>query len=516
MDTISQYLYVHARRHPERTAVVFNDIRISYGELDRRVNRFANALLDHGLHKGDLLAVLATNSHHYLELHLACARAGLVIVPINVMLSLGEIRYVINDARPKAIVVDQSFSPILVEVLRTTDCIKVSVEIGRKTAAMLSYDELLAKGRDTEPDVAVYADDLRAIQYTSGTTAEPKGCLSTHRQQMTSACFFVIEIPFPRDAPSLLIAPAFTGVGAYMCTASVLVGATLVVLPRFDVGAVLEAIERERIAHLFGVPTMITALANEQEKHPRDLSSLRLIGYGGAKISPTQTEKVMSVLNCDFYQFFGATETGGAVTFLTPEDHRTGNDTIKKTRLQSCGRPALLARVKILDDHGNEAGAGEIGEFLVRSPSCVAGYLNKPEETSQLFKGDWLNTGEIARMDSDGYIYIVDRAKDMIRTGGMSVAPAEVEAVLHQHPAVEQVAVIGVPDEHYTEAVKAIVKRRLGNSATAEELIAFVRARLAGYKTPKSVDFAIDLPTNASGKILKREIRAAYWSKPDV
>ncbi len=492
-------------------AVEFEDVSLTFKEFERQTNRLSNALLGAGLRKGDRVAVLAPSSHRYAMLHCALARTGLVLVPINVLLTPPEVRYVVEDAQPRAFIADQAFAQVLDELLQDTDGIEVAVVMGGDVPGALEFDTMLAAASDVDPDIEVLGDDLRAVLYTSGTTALPKGCLVTHRQVITSLSNFLLEVPIPREEPSLLIAPMFTGVGAYMCNMGVLIGFPQVVMPRFDPAAILDLVERKKIAHLFGVPTMLMALAMTQEEAPRDLSSLKLVGNGGATIAPNQTERAMAALGCDFYQFFGATETGGLITVLTPEDHRVGDDETKRKRLASCGRPVGFARVDAFDDDDNPVGPGEIGELVVQCDGNISGYLNKREETAELLRNGWLHVGEIVRFDEDGYVYVVDRKKDMIRSGGMSVAPAEIEGVLHQHPAVAQAAVIGVPDERYTEAVKAVIRLRHGATATEEEIIGFVRERLAGYKTPKSVDFIDAMPVNPTGKILKRELRAPYW-----
>lgn len=511
MTTISRFLRNNALRYPDRMAVEFEDVPLSFREFDRQTDRLSNALLGAGLGKGDRVAVLAPSSHRYALLHCALARAGLVLVPINVLLTPPEVRYVVEDARPRAFIADRAFAEVLDGVMRQTGCIEVAIVMGGEVPGALDFDDMLAGASDADPGIDVSGEDPRAVLYTSGTTALPKGCLVTHRQVIASLSNFLLEIPVPREEPSLLIAPLFTGVGAYMCNMGVLIGFPHVIVPRFDPAAVLDLVENKRIAHLFGVPTMLMALAMTQEKAPRDLSSLKLVGNGGATISPDQTERAMAALGCDFYQFFGATETGGLITVLTPEDHRVGGDETRRKRLASCGRPVGFARVDVFDDDDNPVEPGQIGELVVQCDGNISGYLNKPEETAELFRNGWLHVGEIVRVDEDGYVYVVDRKKDMIRSGGMSVAPAEVEGVLHQHPAVAQAAVIGVPDEHYTEAVKAVIRLRDDATANEEEIIGFVRDRLAGYKTPKSVDFVDAMPVNPTGKILKRELRAPYW-----
>ena len=511
MTTISQFLRNNALRYPDRTAVQFEDVRLTFREFDNQTDRLSNALVGAGLRKGDRVAVLAPNSHRYALLHCALARIGLVLVPVNVLLTPPEVRYLVEDARPRAFIADQTFAQVLGDLLQQTDCIEVTIVIGGGVPGALDFDEILASASDGDPEIDVEGDDLRAILYTSGTTALPKGCLVTHRQVITSMSNFLLEVPIPREDPTLLIAPLFTGVGAYMCNMGILIGFPQIVMPRFDPAAILDLVEREKIAHFFGVPTMIMALAMTQQQKPRDLSSLKLVGYGGSTIAPNQIERAMTALGCEFYQFFGATETGGLISVLTPEDHRVGDDETKRKRLASCGRAVGFARVDAFDDDDNPVAPGEMGELVVQCDGNISGYLNKPEETAELFRNGWLHIGEIVRRDEDGYVYVVDRKKDMIRSGGMSVAPAEVEGVLHQHPAVAQAAVIGVPDEHYTEAVKAVVKLRDDATASEEELIGFVRDKLAGYKTPKSVDFVDAMPVNPTGKILKRELRAPYW-----
>lgn len=500
-----------ARRNPNGLGVVFEGKSFSWKEVNERVNRFGNAVLSLGLGKGDKVAILAQNSHRYAETYFALAKTGLVAVPINWQSAAPEAAYILNHSEAKAVVADHEYLPLLESISSQLPSVKHVIRLGEGKADGLDFENMLEKSPGSEPAVEVFPDDVRALGYTSGTTGMPKGCIITHRQMLASLANYLIEIPVPREHATLLPVPFYTGYGAFQCFGAPYSRSTMIILRRFQPAQVFEAIERHRIAHMCIVPTMIIAMCNSPDIGKHDLSSLRLIGYGGSVIAPAVLKSAISVLKCSFCQVFGMLEAGGFVVFLTPEDHVLDGSDAKEKRLLSTGREAQYAEIRLVDDNGADVAPNEHGELIVRSDSSVSGYWKMPEKTAETIRDGWVYTGDVAYRDEDGYIFVADRKKEMIVSGGMNIYPAEIETVLYTHPAVAQAAVIGVPDERWGEAVKAIIELKQGAHATEEQIIDYCRERLASYKKPKSVDFVERLPISSSGKVAKRELRERFW-----
>jgi long-chain acyl-CoA synthetase len=501
-----------AQRSPDRIGIIFEDKSFTWKQVNERVNRFANALLSLGLQKGDKVAIFAQNSHWYAETYLGLAKAGLVAVPINWQSTPTETTYLLNNAEAKAIVIDAQYLTLIDGIAGQVPELKHVIRLGDDREGGLGYEALLQESSPDEPQVDVSPDDARALGYTSGTTGSPKGCFVTHRQTLAGLVNYLIEIPVPRERSTLLIVPFFTGYGNYMIYCALYTRSTMVIHKQFQPVQVLESIEKHKIAHMCVVPTMLVGLLNFHEIDKYDLSSLQLIVYGGSVIAAAVLKAAMAKFKCDFCQVYGMQEAGGFVFFLTPDDHAglDGSEASEK-KLLSCGRIAQFAQIRLLDGNGNDAKPGEHGELIVKSEATVSGYWKNPEMTALTIRDGWVYTGDIAYRDEEGYIYIADRKKDMIVSGGMNIYPAEVEAAIYKHPSVAQVAVIGVPDDRWGEAVKAVIELKKGAKATEEEIIDFCRQHLASQKKPKSIDFVDALPVSNSGKVSKAEIRERYW-----
>jgi fatty-acyl-CoA synthase/long-chain acyl-CoA synthetase len=469
-------------------------------------------LLSLGLAKGDKVAVYAQNSHWYAETQYALAKAGMVIVPINWQSTPSETAFILQNAEAKAVVADQQYVAPIESIAAQVPSLKHLIRLGGDPSHPLDYEKLISKHEANEPPVEVLPDDVRGLGYTSGTTGSAKGCVVTHRQVLAGLANYLIEIPVPRNRATLLTVPFFTGYGSYMVYCAPYSRSTLVIHKQFNPTRVFEDIQRYKIAHMCVVPTMIVGMINSPDLAKYDLGSLQLVVYGGSVIAPDVLKRAMDAFRCGFCQVYGMQEAGGFVFFLTPDDHRTldGSEASQKKML-SCGRIAQFGQIRLVDEKGKDVKRGEHGELLVTSDATISGYYNNPEMTAQTIRDGWVVTGDIAYQDDDGYLYIADRKKDMIVSGGMNIYPAEVEAVIYRHPAVAQVAVIGVPDERWGEAVKAVIELKQGAKATEEEIIDFCKQHLASQKKPKSVDFVDALPVTNAGKVSKKEIRDQYW-----
>lgn len=500
-----------ARRSPDVTGIIFEENSFTWKQVNERVNRLGNGLLALGLKKGDKVAIFGQNSHRFAEAYYAAAKTGICSVPISWQSAPAEAAYILNHSEAKAILIDSEYLPVVQSISSELHSLRHVIRMGEGDGSALDYECLLRQAADEEPAVEVFSDDLRSLGYTSGTTGRPKGCMISHGQMLATIGNFLIEIPVPRERPTLLTVPLYTGYGAFQCFAAPYSRSPMVIQRRFQAEQVLQAIEKYRIAHMLVVPTIVIALCNFPDIGKYDLSSLRMMIYGGSVIAPSVLKRAMELFRCEFCQNFGMMEAGGFIAFLTPEDHLLNGSEKKEKRLLSTGREALYAEVRIVDDQGRTVAANEVGEMTVSSPASFSGYWKMPEKTAETIRNGWVYTGDMAYRDEDGYIYIADRKKEMIVSGGMNIYPAEIETVLFTHPAVAQAAVIGVPDDHWGEAVKAIIELKPGASATEDEIIEFCRQHLASYKKPKSVDFLDRIPVGSSGKVAKKELREPYW-----
>jgi long-chain acyl-CoA synthetase len=491
---------LNARRYPRKPALVFAEARLTWTEVNERVNRLANALAGRGISRGDRVAILAENDHRYLETYWALAKVGAIAVPLNYRLLEHELAALVGHSEPVALVAGTSYVETGRTLAADAKSLRHLVALGEE------YESLLAASDPTEPEPRTGADDPFAIMYTSGTTGLPKGALVTHGNLESNVYNQAIaDKADPRDV-NLVATPLYHMGALFMATTYTCLGCTNVILESFDEALVLQAIADERATTCLLVPTMLNRVLNHPGLGSYDLRSLRLIFYGGSTIPVSLLHRAMNAFDCSFTQGYGLTETIEA-TFLTAEDHVLDGDPERERRLASAGREAVNAEVRIVDDDGSELAAGEIGEITIRSPSVIASYWRAPEETREAIRDGWFFTGDVGYRDEDGYLFVVDRKKDVIITGGINVYPRDVEEALYAHSAVLEAAVIGLPDEEWGEAVTAVVVLRDGHDADAQELIAHCGERLAGFKKPKSVRVVDSLPRNPSGKILKRALR---------
>lgn len=477
--------------------------------------RLANGLRGLGLEKGDRVAVLMLNCHRFLELYYGTMFAGLIIVPLNIRWGAKEFSYALADCQPKVFVLDATVYEHLKPYLEQLKLLGVQHYLfaGEEApSGMIAYEDLLRKSSGEDPGVKIAEDDLVGLFYTSGTTGRPKGAMLTHKNLMMNAYHAQLAFQFYRDSVYLHAAPMFhlaDGAGTFTVTWH---GGTHTFVPRFDPEAILQTIKTKRVSTVVLIPTMINWLLNHPGVEKQDLSSLCQILYGASPMPVDRLKQAMKVFGCDFQQGYGMTEASPLVSVLTAEDHQYGIESNEEI-LASAGKPILGVDVRIVDDNDCDVKPGEIGEVLVRGPNVMKGYWNQPEESDKALRGGWYHTKDMARSDEEGYMYIVDRKDDMIITGGENVYSTEVESVLYEHPAILEAAVIGMPDERWIQAIRAVIVLRQGHSLTEHELIDFCKQHLSHYKVPKGIDFVKELPKGGTGKILKSALREQYRTK---
>lgn len=476
----------------------------------QRVSKFAGALSKLGLQPQERVAILSLNSDYYLECFYAIAWAGAIIVPLNTRLAIPELLYMLNDADVQILIVEATYQDRLSELLPQLNTMPHVILIGADTApdGALHYEDILAAA-DPIPDVGCGGDDVMGIFYTGGTTGVSKGVMLSHANLVSNAMTVLLNIYEDEPWVYLHSAPMFHIADAQWIIAVTLKAGTHVFMPKFIPEDMLKNIQKYQVTHCALVPTMVNMLLNLGNLEHYDVSTLRIMNYGGSPMAPALISRTRQAFpQCRLFQGYGQTETSPNVSMLVDKFH----DPSYVGRFESAGQPMLTVEVKIVDEQDNELPTGEVGEIAARGPNIMRGYWNKPEETAYALRGGWMHTGDMGYLDEDGFLYIVDRLKDMIISGGENVYSVEVEAALYQHPAVAVCAVIGIPDPKWGETIHAIVVPREGQSITVQEIIDHCHSRIAGYKCPRSIEIRHEpLPMNGAGKILKRELRAPYW-----
>ncbi|GAA4750088.1 fatty acyl-CoA synthetase [Gordonia alkaliphila] len=496
-NTIDGILRRSAAVNKERVALRFGGRELTYAALDDAVSRAAAALLDLGLTAGDRVAAYGTNSDAYVIGYLAAARAGLVHVPINYALTGEELSYLLAQSGARAALVDPALASQLDAVLSAT-AVEHVLPLREADGSLL---ELATAGEALDFESAASGEDLVQLLYTSGTTSKPKGAMMTHRALVHEYTSSIVALDLAADDNPLICMPLYHSAGMHVFMVPYLaVGATVTLLPAPDIPEILRIVEADRIGALFLAPTVWVPLAAHPDLDTRDLSSLRKAQYGASIMPVTVLNRLREKYpDLGFYNCFGQSEIGPLATVLRPEEHAE--------RPSSAGRAVLFVQTRVVDADGNDVPDGEPGEVLYRSPQLCEGYWDNPEATAAAFEGGWFHSGDLVTRDAQGYLTVVDRIKDVINTGGILVASREVEDALYTHDAVGEVAVIGVPDEKWIEAITAVIVVRDGAQVTETELIAHVKERLAPFKVPKAIRFVESLPRNQSGKLLKRELR---------
>jgi long-chain acyl-CoA synthetase len=485
----------------ETCAVVCEDRRRTYAELGQRCRRLAGALRDLGLQKGDRVAVHALNSDQYLELFLAVPAAGLVLVPINSRLAQPEVQAIFEDSGAHVLFSDQDSAGLEADLERV-----VRIPDGYETLIEAAHEVAIGDGVDE--------DDLAALFYTSGTTGAAKGAMHSHRGLLASGQNFMATWPFGPDTRWIICSPMFHTGGILAVLATVWHGGTHVILPAFKPDLALDVIERERVTHTLMVPTMLAAAAEAQLAQPRDVSSLRYLSHGASPIAAETLRRAHRAFpDAELLHVYGTTETTPITTLMRYEER-----VLDAAEVKSCGQPAVGVDVRILDANAQETPPGVVGEVVVRGPSVMLGYWKKPLETAEVLHDGSYWSGDLGYRDRHSNIFLVDRAKDMIVTGGENVYCAEVESALYDHPDVLEAVVFGIPDHRWGEAVHAVVVLReqdfpRDQELSSDALIAHCRERIASYKVPKGIEIREQsLPKSAAGKVLKRELREPFWA----
>jgi long-chain acyl-CoA synthetase len=504
---IPDHVEKNARLYPHKTAVVFGNRRCNFKELQQRVYRLANGLLEMGVRKGDRVAILQDNCFEYPEMYFAIGKIGAVATPFNYRLIGSEIAYLVNHSEANTFILGQDFIERMAPFLPELKSVKNYICIGAKPEGMIDYDELLSSSPPQKPDVEVSMDDLFCLLYTGGTTGRPKGVMLTHRNLHAAANTYIVEWGLPNTAANMIMTPLFHTGASWGLFCGFVQGNTQVILKRFDLETMLSTIEKEKVTYSVWLSPLLNAILNYPRFKEFDLSSLKLVLVGGGPAGEAQLRKLAELLGCRIHHSGGQTETG-PICGIKLEEHL---DSPRRERLGSAGRDVFNMELRVVDENDNDVPPGSIGELCARGEAVMQGYWKMPEETTNSLRGGWQHTGDLVRIDDEGYIYYVDRLKDMIKSGGENVYSKEVEDVIYAHPAIAEVAVIGVPDEKWGEAVTALVILKEGQTATEEEIIARCKKQLSGFKVPKSVEFYDSFPKTGLDKINKVALREKYW-----
>ncbi len=501
---IHNFLEKAAKLYPNKSAIICNDLKITYQETFERIKKLAKFFQNKGLKKGDVISIIHFNCHYYYEVYYAASLCGLILNSINVRLSANEILYILENSETKLLIAHTRYED---ELNKIKDKLPEIIWTDK------DYEDIISL-QDTNFQEVEYDDShIAHLYYTSGTTGKPKGVMLTHKNVCFHSICAIGEFCIKDDDNWLHAAPMFHLADAWSTFAFTGAGASHTFLNDFEVEKVFELIEKEKITISNMVPTMLNLLVNSDKIENYDLSSLRVILSGGAPIAPELVKRIMEKFKCDYIQTYGMTETSPYLTVSILKEHLKKLPPEEQFKYKArTGREFLGVKLRVINSKGEdvEPNDKEVGEIIVKGDIVTPGYWKNPEETQKAIKNGWLHTGDMATIDKERYVNIVDRKKDIIITGGENVYSTEVENVIYEHPAVLEVAVIGVPDEKWGEAVKAVIVLKEGMQATEQEIIDFVKSKIARYKAPKSVDFVKELPKTGSGKIQKTKIREWY------
>jgi len=509
------------REYPNHMAVVYKDIRRTFRELDRRVNSLARALRSLGLRKGDRVGILLRNCCEFIEIDFALSKTGIVRVPLNARLTGSDHEYMLNDAEAETLIYGEGFREVVKAIRprlqRVKRFIEVSEGLSREDRSeALDYEALIqANPSDETPQAEIDEEDLHTLFYTSGTTGKPKGAMLTQKSWANVAINLLLDYgPVTESDVILNTQPLSHGAGFFVLPYFVR-GATNVLIPEFKPSLVFETIEREKVTVLKLVPSMLYQLLDAPEKTRYNLTSLHSIIYGGSPIAVPRLIEALRFFGQKLVQLYGQAEAPMCISTLSKSDHLLEGSPEVLKRLSSAGKPCVNVEVRVVNEEGKDLRPGEVGEVIVRGYHIMKGYWKLPEATAEVLRDGWVHTGDLGYFDEGGFLFLVDRKRDVIISGAFNIYPKEIEDVIVTHPKVKEAAVIGVPDEKWGEAVKAVVVPKEGVEIDPEEIIEHCRQHLASFKKPKSVDFVKELPRNPYGKVQKTVLREPYWKGLD-
>lgn len=502
---IGEMLLRNARKFPDKLAFREDDYNFTYSQYNFRVNKLASAFTEIGIGHGDKVAVLLFNSIEIIDCYFALAKLGAVVVPVNFRFVGPEVAYIINNSDSVALVLDKLFEDMINPIREQMPGVKhfIVVPGPEEITCALGYDQLLSGGSGMEPLIMVSDNNPAYIMYTSGTTGKPKGAVLTHKNLISNLLFNLIERTANSEDIYLCVPPLFHVASLALTLQHVLVGSTVIIHKVFDPVAIMETVAREKVTTLLLIPAMWNFLLQVPDLDKYDVSSVRTAATGAAIMPLSLKKRLLQIFpGLQLYDAFGQTEMSPVTTILKPKD------TLRKST--SVGKPIVGVEVRVVDNENNDVPVGQVGEIVYRGPGMLLEYYKNLEATREAIVDGWFHSGDLVCMDEEGFVYVVDRKKDMIISGGENVYPAEVEEVLYRHEKILEAAVIGIPSEKWGEAVHAVVVCKPGQTLTEEEVIGFCAANLAGYKKPRSVEFIEELPRNASGKVLKTRLREKH------
>ena len=487
-------------------AIKFLDREQTYSEFDTNSNLVAQGLLNFGIKKDSRVAYLAKNSDYFFEIFYGALKSSSVVVGVNWRLAADEVAYVLEDSKSEVLFVGPEFFEIIEKIKDRLPFLKHIISIDKDHSDWLSYKSWRNNQENKDPlSISEENDDVIQL-YTSGTTGNPKGVQLTNRN-FSSATESTIElIPFTSGSISMVCMPVYHIAGTNWGIWGLLQGCKNIIIPEVDPGLILDLVEQEEVELVLWVPAVILFLLQHPNASKTNFSSLKMVMYGASPIAEDTVTKAIELMNCGFYQVYGLTETTGAITILSAEDHP-----VSKGKLRSCGKPLPGVEIKIVGENGEDLPQGDVGEIVTKSNLNMKGYWNNEKATSESIQNEWFFSGDVGYYDEDGYLYIHDRVKDMIVSGGENIYPAEVENALMSNPHILDAAVIGIPDKKWGESTKAFIVLDSENALSEDQIISYAREKIASYKCPKTINFIDELPRNPSGKVLRRELRDPFW-----
>ncbi|MBF8267094.1 MAG: acyl-CoA synthetase (AMP-forming)/AMP-acid ligase [Dehalococcoidia bacterium] len=514
----TELLTITAAIVPDRDAIIFDGKHISFQQFSERVNRLANVLADMGVKTGDRVAAMQVNCNEYIEVYFATAKLDAIFVPINFRARSEELEFMLNDSGVSTIILGQRYQDMLRSIKPKLTTLKHQISFEAPGEGFPFYDDLLAKASDEERFPVAEEEDVTIVMFTAGTTGTPKGVMLSHGSFTSYILANVEPVDMEVQEKNILTVPLHHVAGMQAVMAAIYGGRTLVLQRQFEEEGWMKLVQDEKVGRAMMVPTMLKRLMDLPTFKNYDLSSLKVITYGAAPMPLEVIKKAIREFpNTRFINAFGQTETASTITMLPPDAHdiKEGAPDYEKKmkRLASIGKPLPDVEVHIVDEDGKEVPVGVTGEIVARGSRLMKGYWNRAEATKETLRGGWLYTGDLGYWDEEGYIFLSGRAKDFLKRGGEMIAPEEVEQIIMSHPAVDEAAIIGIPDVEWGERVRAIVVKKSGAQLTAKDVIEHCRPRMAGFKRPEDVVFIDELPRNPMGKVLKRVLREEY-TKP--